>query len=182
MIPHDTLNIFLWKDVMQAAKKLSVQIYEDGVPDIIIGIPRGGMIFATLLAELLSRDLFCVYVSRRINGTEVQENPYLKCSIPQECILGKKVLLVDEIVVTGKTMKEASKHLKELGAIQVKSCTIVNRSCGKYVCDYTYTISTNDCNVFPWDYLVLEPPDSFIIHDEYQYIGPDLKSDLYDDN
>lgn len=182
MIPHKTLNIFSWQDIMQAAKALSVQVYEDGVPDLIVGIPRGGIILATLLAEFLQRDLLSVYVSRRINGIEVQEKPFLKYSIPQEIVSGKSILLVDEIVVTGKTLQEAKKQLEVSGVTQVKTCTLVNRSCGKYVCNYTYTTSHKDCNIFPWDYLVLTSKDTFSVHREYQLIDPYLQSDLYENS
>lgn len=182
MIQHKELNIFSWQDIMKAAKALSLQVYGDGVPDIVIGIPRGGMILATLLAEMLARDLLSIYVSRRINGIEVQETPFLKCMIPQDIISDKRILLVDEITATGKTMQKAKEYLETMGVAQVKTCTLVNRSCGRYLCDYTYTRSRSDCNVFPWDYLILTAPNTFSVHEEYQLMEPELDIDLFENN
>lgn len=180
MIPHKKLKIYTWQDIMQATQSLADQIATEGIPELIVGIPRGGMVIATILAELMNRDLLALYVSRRENGCEVREDPVVKCAIPAELIHGKSVLLVDEITVTGRTMETARMLLEELGATELRTCVLVDRSRGAYACRYYYASTRDDCNIFPWDYLVLCKNGGYCVHPEYLAMDESLKSNLYE--
>lgn len=180
MLKQNDLNIFTWKDVYNAAKKTATMIIgEHKKPNLIVGIPRGGMIYSTLLAELLDLDLLSLYVSRRESGKEVRKSPIIRYDAPDN-IGRQKILLVDEICVTGETLILAKRKLLALGVTSVDTCVIVNRSCGQYSCNYTYFFSDRDNNIFPWDYLTINEDGSFAVHREYAQLCNKLKVDLYD--
>ena len=182
MFKYNELNIFQWSDILEAAKTLSIKIANDNIPDIVVGIPRGGMIFATLFAEIFNRDLNMVYVSRRINGKEVYEDPIVKFEFKGEWVRGKDILLVDEIIDTGKTLDIARRELCKVGAKSVNTCAIVNRSRGKFKCDYTFFYSDKDNNIFPWDFYVLDDDlKGFKVHDEYQAMDETISTGLYNE-
>lgn len=180
MIAHESLKIYTWQDVMYIVRFLADQIAADGMPELIVGIPRGGILIATLLAELLDRDLLALYVSRRENGREVHDIPIVKCPIPAELVRGKRILLADEIAVTGQTLETAKKLLEELGAAEVRTCVLVDRSRGACVCRYRYASTQDDCNIFPWDYLVRCESGDYCVHPEYCTMDKTLRSDLYE--
>lgn len=181
MISHEYLNIYEWTDIVHAAKYLSQKIYADFTPDMVVGIPRGGMIFATLLAEMLRKDLYTIYSSRRINDEQCFYDPVFKAQSVPDGLENKKILIVDEIAVTGKALAATSEYLRNNGAKSVKTCVIVNRSCGQFSSDYTFAFCSDNANVFPWDYVVLSPNNEFMVHPEYSEMDETLGVDLYDE-
>ena len=176
------LNIFQWKDVMRVAIVIAQRITANKEEiDCIVGITRGGMVFATLLAELLQKNLYSISVTRRVNGTEHFDDPRVFNSPNKEAVQNANVLLVDEIIVTGKTLSLAAESLKSLGANSVKTCAIINRSNGKFESNYIFDFKKTDCTIFPWDYYILTGTGEVTVHPEYLLIDQSLGDDLYVD-
>ncbi len=174
------LNIYQWEDVMRAAIDIAkrITVNREAV-DCIVGISRGGMVFATLLAELLQKSLCSVSITRRVNGIECFDEPRVLNCPGKEMIYNANVLLVDEIIVTGKTLKMAMGSIKDLGAKTVKTCAIINRSNGMYASNYIFDFKETDCTIFPWDYYVINSKGEVEVHPEYLLIDHRLRSDLY---
>lgn len=174
------LNIFQWDDVMKAATAVArkITLSHDSV-DCVIGISRGGMVFATLLAELLQKSLYSISVTRRINGIECFDEPKCFYCPSSEAVCGANVLLVDEIIVTGKTLKLAADYCNSVGAKSVKTCAIINRSNGAYKSDYIVDFQERDRTIFPWDYYIMNEKGELLVHPEYLLIDQSLGSDLF---
>jgi hypothetical protein len=83
-------------------------------PELIIGIARGGIVPSTMIATNLSLPLFLISVTR-----SVQEITWL--SKPDENLLQTlknrpiRVLLVDDIISSGETIRRTKKHLEQMG-------------------------------------------------------------------
>ena len=172
------LIIYNWQDIEYISKAMTKNIIKNNIPDVVIGISRGGNCIATIISEMLRRNMFTLCVTRRRNDVEVRKKPKIITSIPKKLIKNKSIVLIDEIVVTGETIDMAKKYLLKLGATKVKTYVIANRSLGKYKCDYEYIKTKNNNVIFPWDYLVLNEKKQFIVHPEYKEICEDLKVDL----
>jgi len=65
-------------------------------------------------------------------------------------VRGKKVLVVDEVADTGKSLRLVRSHLKEEGATEVKIATIYYKPWSIVVPDY-YEGKTSLWIVFPWE-------------------------------
>ena len=175
----DNLFICNWNYLVLLSKNLAKQISKDGRPDLVIGITRGGCCVATIISEMIRRNMITVCSTRRKNDIEINKHPVLITKIDKELVKNKKILIVDEIVVTGETINIVKEALNNIGVKETKTCVIANRSNGKYKCDYTGIYSDKNNIVFPWDYLVMDENDNFIVHPEYKNISNELGVDLF---
>jgi len=130
-----------WIKFENEVRKLSSKI--DFKPDIIVGIARGGLIPSRLLSSLLKiKDVYCVTVkkngSRRIVVTEIKEN-----------FKNKKILLVEDVLETGKSLIAAKNYLESRGAV-VKTCCLYFMPYTEIKPDYYLEVITKLVK-FPWD-------------------------------
>jgi len=96
---------------------LSEQI--DQAPDIIVGVVRGGLIPARLLASRLKvKDMYCLTV-RKVG----EERKVLSDIL--ENISGKNILLVEDMLETGKSLIVAKKYLEDKGAVVKTACLYI---------------------------------------------------------
>jgi len=65
-------------------------------------------------------------------------------------VTGKKVLIVDEVADTGKSLRLVKSHLEEQGATEVKIMTIYYKPWSIVVPDW-YAKETSRWIVFPWE-------------------------------
>ncbi len=96
-----------WARFTDEINALSAKI--DYQPDIIVGIARGGVIPAVMLAKRLNvKDMYCLKVRKDEPRTVVAE---VFTDVNQ-----KKILLVEDILDTGKSLESAIKFLMSKGA------------------------------------------------------------------
>jgi len=94
----------------------------DSDADVVVGISINGIPFATMLAESMGLDLG-VYRPHAENMTGGAFSSNF-ASVSE----GKKVILVDDVLSTGGTIKSAIADLKEAGGVPVLVMVIVNKS------------------------------------------------------
>jgi hypoxanthine phosphoribosyltransferase len=162
--PHDGILRLSWDDVMQMCRSLAETIQSDFDPDLIIGIAKGGLIPATILASVLRRDLYPLRLSRRRRDIVVMQKPVWAAPMPDE-VNGKTVLVVDEISVTGETLREVHREASRKGARRVRTCTLYVHS-ESFRPSY-YALETDALIIQPWDFEILER-GKWVIHPEYQ--------------
>jgi hypoxanthine phosphoribosyltransferase len=112
--------------------------------DYIIGIARGGLIPATVLAYRLKKPILLIEWSYRDSGIRnISSEVY-------EIIQSKKVLLVDDILDSGQTVKELSKHIGNY-----KTAALVYNVKQEVPCDYFHVKIDRDVTrewvTFWWD-------------------------------
>ena len=128
-------------------------------PDIVVGIARGGLLpMVSISGYYKIREVGIVFM--RKTATEDAFSPMLPeavClgyGIPFS-IDGRSILLVDNIIQTGQTVKGASNILLGLGA---KSIVIASICKHKGIYDFDYyspmEVEEDDWVVFPWDNLL----------------------------
>ncbi|MBI5794396.1 phosphoribosyltransferase [Candidatus Uhrbacteria bacterium] len=82
--------------------------------DFVVGVSRGGLIPATLIATAIDKPLLAVYIDR-------QDRVYID---RPEWISGKRLLLVDDIVRTGSTLKKMLALLEQCKPTSILSFTL----------------------------------------------------------
>lgn len=107
--------------------------------DFVVGISRGGLIPAALIATAIDKPLVAAYIDR-------QDRVYLDRG---EWIKGKRILLVDDIVRTGKTFKKMLNLLKRYKLESVQSFTPYCLK-GASV-QPTWTRIVLEDRIMPWD-------------------------------
>ena len=118
--------------------------------DIIVGVSRGGWIPARILSDLLDNsNLANVKVEFYLGIGETRKEPIITQSVSMK-VTDKKVLIVDEISDTGKSLKLVKEHIIKMGAAEVKSATIYYKPQCFCIPDY-YVKTTNRWIIFPWE-------------------------------
>ncbi len=109
--------------------------------DIVIGIGTGGVPAATMVAYHLNAELKVI----TLNYRDEENNPKYKdpvvLSVPTWELEGKKILLVDDVSVSGKTMQAA---LGLLTGYDVKTCAMKGKA------DFVLFPEVKDCVKWPW--------------------------------
>lgn len=119
-------------------------------PDIIVGVSRGGWPPARVLSDLLGNpNVANVRAEFYVGVAETKGEPALSqpVSVP---VAGKKVLVVDEVVDTGKSLKLVKEHIMAEDATEVKIATVYYKPWSFVKPDY-YEKETCCWIVFPWE-------------------------------
>ncbi len=119
-------------------------------PDIIVGVSRGGWPPARVLSDLLDNpNLANVRVEFYVGVGETKNQPVLTQPVSMN-VKDKKVLVVDEVADTGKSLELIKRHLLDMGAKDVKIATVYYKPWSVVMPDY-YVTETTSWIVFPWE-------------------------------
>lgn len=152
-----------WEEYFRLCKGLALTIsaYQ---PEIILGIARGGVYTATLLAHMLQAEFSVIKITRRVHDQVVYDAPVWGVK-PPEVVQAQRVLLVDEICNEGITLRMAKEAVEQLGAREVRCAVLYAHEQGKALPDYIGIIS--DALILnPWDRDIVRE-GRFIWHPEY---------------
>lgn len=140
-----------WNTIYDMLLDLADRIRKDGFkPDVIVGVSRGGWPPARVLSDLLSNpNLANVRAEFYLGVAETKGEPCLTQPISLR-VAGKRILIVDEVADTGKSLKLVKEHSLEQGAAEAKIATVYYKPWSIVKPDY-YSKQTSDWIVFPWE-------------------------------
>jgi hypoxanthine phosphoribosyltransferase len=119
-------------------------------PDIVVGISRGGWFPTRVLSDLLDNPhVASVGAEFYVGVAKTLDEPKLIQSISVN-VLNKKILLVDDVVDTGKSAMLVKDHLHQEGAKEVRLLTLYYKPQSIVRPDY-YMKETSDWIIFPWE-------------------------------
>lgn len=82
--------------------------------DLVLGIGRGGIVPASLVAHQLQCDLNIVYVNHRDdNNSPLHEQPVFLHDFAPDFDSHTRILLIDDVSVTGKTLEIVKSKLQD---------------------------------------------------------------------
>ena len=115
----------------------------DFAADIIVGIVRGGLVPARLLStELGVKDMYALTVKK------VGEERKVMSEILED-LHGKKILLVEDMLETGKSLIVAKEYLESKGA-EVKTACLYTMPQSEIVPDFSIR-QIGEVVHFPWE-------------------------------
>ena len=140
-----------WNLIYKMLLNLAEKIRKDGFkPDVIVGVSRGGWPPARVLSDLLNNpNIANVRAEFYLGVAETKGEPVLTQPVSVD-VAGKRVLVVDEIADTGKSLKVVKEHLMASGAMDVKIATVYYKPWSIVKPDY-YERETRRWVVFPWE-------------------------------
>ncbi|MBP7275049.1 MAG: hypoxanthine phosphoribosyltransferase [Kiritimatiellae bacterium] len=123
-------------------------------PLTLVGVLRGSFIFLADLVRALHRQGVRARVDFMVlesygSGSSSSGNVRLNKDISLD-VRGQDVLLVDDILDSGRTLSFACRHLKELGARTVKACVLLDKPSRRAVPAHA-------------DFIGFTVPDEFIV-------------------
>ena len=106
-----------WNQIYRLLLKQGTKICRSGFkPDVIVGISRGGWIPARVLSDLLENAKLANVKAEFYTGiAESRKDPTVTQCISAD-VSGKRVLIVDEVADSGRSLQLVVAHVIEKGA------------------------------------------------------------------
>ncbi len=156
-----TIIDYTHSDFCDGVEGIAKQVAESEFkPDYIVGIVRGGAIPATYLSHKLKIPVVMVHWNTRDTFDNISNES--NCWIPEDLHAGKKVLIVDDIVDGGDTIREllndwytSTRSMGELPVDNYRVAAMYYNTSQDVTVDYYHrTIDRNVDKrwvVFPWE-------------------------------
>lgn len=96
---------------------------EHGEPEVIVGITVSGIPFATMMADIIEADISVFHPIKH----RKEEDARGAVSSNFASVQGRRVVIVDDVITSGRTIKEAIKVFKELGAEPLASVVLIDK-------------------------------------------------------
>jgi len=140
-----------WEQIYELLLNLANRIRKANFrPDVIVGISRGGWPPARIMSDLLENpELANVKAEFYLGVAETKGEPVITQPVSVS-VMGKKVLVVDDVADTGKSLRLVRSHLIERGATEVKIATIYYKPWSILTPDW-YEKETSSWVIFPWE-------------------------------
>ena len=145
--------LFSEEVIAKRVKELGKELSEEyrGKDPVIVSLLRGSFIFAADIVRAMDIKLEIDFMTTASYGhSEVFSGTVKFLSDIRSDIEGRDVLIVDDIIDTGHTMKAVIEHLKEKNPKSIKTCVVLDKP------------SRREVDLKP-DYVAFEIPDVFIV-------------------
>jgi uncharacterized protein len=145
-----------WAAFGELARDLAGRIAEGFLPDVVLGVAKGGVFAGGALAGALRADFHPVRVERRSRDRAGAHRPEASEQLPD--LRGKRVLVVDDVASTGRTLEKVRALARKAKAREVQAAVLVVRPGGAR--PEWFALETDELVVFGWDYQLDEsaPP------------------------
>lgn len=138
-----------WKTYHTTAQKLAATILDhDGSSEEIVAISRGGLTLGHLLSDFLRIPISTITIQ---SYTDIQTAGIVTLTAKlQNSIKKKRILLVDDVSDSGKTLKRAVSYLRRAGAARVTTVTMFYKPHSVLRPDY-FAKQTTRWILFPYE-------------------------------
>ena len=151
---HPDRENLTWEVFVEASRNLSEQIVESGwFPDLIVGVARGGLIPAGAIGYAIGvKAMGAINVEFYTDiGQTLDEPIILSPQLDTDSLKGKKVLVVDDVADSGKTLDLVVNFLEET-ADEVRSAVVYTKPKTIFEPDYSWKKTDKWIN-FAWSVL-----------------------------
>ena len=109
-----------WQEFGERVRELALAVERRGMPEVVVGIARGGSIVGCTLSFLLGVDYYPIRLKKQGGATRVVVGP-------SPDLFGKRVALVDDLSESGDTFRIARVELAQVGAASVTTVAFARR-------------------------------------------------------
>lgn len=123
--------LYSQEDIQKMCQTLGQQLTEEyaGKNPIVVGVLKGAVFFLTDLVRQMDVKMQNDFMDVSSYGNGFESSGKVRLDIDVEAdVKGRDVLLVEDIVDTGHTLKFMKEHLLKRGAKSVKCCALLNKT------------------------------------------------------
>lgn len=143
--------VLSWSQLFSDTLRLCRQIKEsEYLPNVIVVIARGGWVIGRVVSDVLKvSDVASLGVKFYEDVNKRSKRPIITQPLNVD-VTDKDVLLLDEVVDTGKTLSLARAHVKAMNPRQVKTATLYKKPWSLVKPDY-YVREVDKWIIFPYE-------------------------------
>ncbi|NHJ85203.1 MAG: phosphoribosyltransferase [Asgard group archaeon] len=139
----------IWDMIIKLSKMIMINNY---TPDVLIGISRGGLVITRILSDIFGiNEVSTIGVGFYQGINQTNKEPVLKQDLCYD-VANKKVLLIDDVADTGKSIEFVLKYLEKSKIKEIKTATLHYKPHSTFKPDF-FISETSDWIVYPWEYL-----------------------------
>ncbi len=142
-----------WDDITRLAGRLIAQLDRDDY-DVVLAVTRGGMIPGALVSEAMDlRNVMTAAVMFYQGEQQVLEEPHFLQFPGDALLLGKRVLIVDDVWDSGKTAVAVRERAAQAGGVPTVAVLHYKPKHSRFPDDAPdfYGEDTDAWIVYPWD-------------------------------
>ncbi len=125
---------YIYELCIQVADQVRRSKYK---PDLLVAVARGGWVPGRVLSDLLENpDIATIKVEHYVDIYKTRAKPEITQPFPID-VKGKKILLVDDIADSGKSLKLVREYLLSQGAADVRICALYYKPWSVVVPDFS---------------------------------------------
>lgn len=153
-------------------------------PDIIIALARGGWFAGRVLCDFLGmNDLTSLKIEHYVGTAAAGGQPEIKYPLSDNSVTGKNVLIVDDIMDTGKSMIHAKEYVRSLGPKQIKTAALQYLYTSEMMPDYLgEKVEEWAWIVYPWNFMedMMDIIGKLLVKEKKEVFSiEDIRSGLY---
>jgi hypoxanthine phosphoribosyltransferase len=149
MVGTPKLLVPSWDEVYSLLAEVANRIRFNYRPEVLVGIARGGLIPARIIADMLDISIIgSIGVAFYEDLGQTMKNPIITQPL-NVTVVDKCVLLVDDIVDTGESLTLVASDIMRRAA-ELRTATIYRKPSACIVPDY-FAEETDVWVVFPWE-------------------------------
>lgn len=151
MVSECRFEVATWDHIYNMLIELAEKVRANSfIPDMLVGISRGGWLPTRVLSDLLENPhITSVGAEFYVGIYEKNREPKLTQPLSVDAS-NKKILLVDDVVDTGKSAMLIKSYLAKKGVKETRLLTLYYKPWSIVKPDF-YSKETNDWIVFPWE-------------------------------
>jgi hypoxanthine phosphoribosyltransferase len=143
------LSYLSWSSFGKESYSLAKKVKASKIQfDLVIGIARGGIPVAMVIGDLLNLEIDIVKV-KSYTGIKERVKPKILTKLSKG-IRGKKVLIVDDLIEYGDTMKTVMRYLNLQKPASIKTAVLYKKPWSTIEPDF-HNKTVDTWIVFPWD-------------------------------
>lgn len=136
-----------WQEYLRIMGKCVQKLKSFEPFDIIYAPMRGGLIPAVIASHAFDVRMYPIDITEDGKVSVVANDPV----IDTVNLINKKVLLIDDIADSGKTLKKCVEYLKSKGYFDIVICTLIVKQKSAIVPDVTEKSVKNEWVIFPYE-------------------------------
>ncbi|MBO5003098.1 hypoxanthine phosphoribosyltransferase [Methanocorpusculaceae archaeon] len=150
----DTIDVLLSEDVINTRiRELAAQIDADyaGESVTLLCTLKGAVFFACELAKRITIPVFMEFIqTASYEGTQSTGTVSMKLDIPEEDVAGKHLIIIEDVIDTGRTLSVVKEMMLKRNPASLKVCTLLDK---------------HECRVVPFegDYIGFTIGNEFVV-------------------
>ena len=150
----DTIDVLLSEDVINTRiRELAAQIDADyaGESVTLLCTLKGAVFFACELAKRITIPVFMEFIqTASYEGTQSTGTVSMKLDIPEEDVAGKHLIIIEDVIDTGRTLSVVKEMMLKRNPASLKVCSLLDK---------------HECRVVPFegDYVGFTIGNEFVV-------------------